>query len=154
MSKVLMRIIQLVLAVIIAVLAYILYHSIKDPYRAIERQQELTELTRGRMSNIRTGLNRYNEEKDRFPHTLDSLVTFVKTDSLLTARADSFFFVVGTDFNPDSMIYLPRDPSRTFEYTVNDTSRVKIYLLQDPDTEDQIGSETPDITMVHAASWE
>jgi hypothetical protein len=152
MSKVLMRIIQLILAIIIAALAYVLYHSIKDPYKAIERQEELTELTRGRMEHIRTGLTRFYELNERFPLTLDTLVTFVQEDSLLVARPDSFFTM--TPYYPDSLPFLPRDPERSFEYAVNDTSRIKIYFLKDPDTDDTIGALTPDITMVHAASWE
>lgn len=152
MSKVLMRIIQLILAIAIAVLAYVLYHSIKDPYKAIERDQELTELTRGRMDQLRAGLTRYWEINERFPHSLDSVVTFIKTDSLLAARPDSFF--VGIPFQADSLTFLPRDPTRSYEYVVNDTTRVSIYYLKDPDSEDLIGSMTPDITMVHAASWE
>lgn len=152
MSTAVIRAVQVLLAIVIVVLSYLLYHSIKDPYRAVERQMELTELTRARMDNIRTGLTRFRELKNRFPSTLDSLVMFVSTDSLLSARPDSFF---GTEsFYPDSLPFLPRDPSRRFEYTVNDTSRVNIYLLKDPDTEDQIGALQPDITMVNAASWE
>lgn len=153
MSTAVMRTIQVVLGIVIVLLGYVLYRSIKDPYRAVERQIELTELTRERMNHIRTGLTRYRELNKRFPHTLDSLVTFIKEDSLLVARPDSFFTSMGT-FYPDSLPFLPRDPSRQFEYAVNDTSNVIIYLLKDPDTGDQIGSLEPDITMVNAATWE
>ncbi len=153
MNTAVMRTIQVVLAIVIVLLGFVLYHSIRDPYQAVERQLELTKLTRERMNHIRTGLTRYRELNQRFPHTLDSLVMFVKQDSLLSARLDSFF-VSSRTFYPDSLPFLPRDPSRQFEYAVNDTSRVIIYLLQDPDTGDKIGSLEPDITMVNAASWE
>jgi hypothetical protein len=41
-----------------------------------------------------------------------------------------------------------------FELTVNDTARVKTYLLKDPDSDDQIGTVEPDVTRLNAASWE
>lgn len=153
MNTAVMRTIQVVLAIVIVLLGFVLYRSIKDPYRAVERQIELTKLTRERMNHIRTGLTRFRELNRRFPHTLDSLVMFIKQDSMLAARPDSFFVSLRT-FYPDSLPFLPRDPSRQFEYTVNDTSRVAIYMLKDPDTNDQIGSLEPDITMVNAATWE
>jgi hypothetical protein len=37
---------------------------------------------------------------------------------------------------------------------VSDTGRVETYLLEDPDTDDQIGTLTGDPTQANAASWE
>ena len=144
-------VLQIVLGLAIVALAYFLYLSITEPYEAVERRQELTRMTRMRMDNVRTAMIFYERENDRYPKTLDSLVTWVKQDSLFSASADSVFGTVG--FMADSLIHAPRTGKR-FELSVNDTSRVKIYFLKDPDREDQIGSTTPDITMVNAASWE
>lgn len=142
--------IQVLLALVIVGLAYWLYVSITKPWEAVERQQEITRRTRDRMDDIRTALINYERQYDRYPLTLDSLVTYVRTDSVLSAAPDSIF---GPGFSQDSLIYSPRS-GRPFEYTVNDTARVKIYLLKDPDTEDRIGTLEPDPTRLNAASWE
>lgn len=141
---------QAVLAVVIIALAYWLYLSITEPYEVIEQQRAMTERTRDRMDDVRTALIQYDRRNNRYPHTLDSLVTFVREDSLMALRRDSIF---GPEFNPDSLIYSPRT-GRQFEYVVNDTSNVRIYLLEDPDSDDRIGSERPDVTRINAASWE
>lgn len=145
-----MKTLQVILAVVIIGLGYLLYFSITDPYKVVERQNRLTELTRERMGHIRTALTQYKALNDRYPHTLDSLVMFIRDDSLMSTAQDSLFpgmFVL------DSLMYSPRT-GKEFEYVVNDTSRIQIYYLKDPDTDDEIGSTSPDITMVNAASWE
>lgn len=142
--------IQVVLAIIIIGLTYWLYLSITDPWKVVERQKQVTEQTRDRMENVRDALVRYERQNDRFPLTLDSLVTFVNEDSVMQAQQDSIF---GESFNPDSLIYSPRTGKR-FEYAVNDTARVKTYLLEDPDSDDRIGTLEPDPTRLNAASWQ
>ena len=141
---------QLALGIVIVGLAYWLYVSITKPYEAVERRKELTEMTRARMDDIRVAMIQYERKYDRFPMTLDSLVMFVRTDSLLSLRPDSIF---GAGFMLDSLSYSPRT-RKLFSLSVNDTSRVKIYLLQDPDSDDRIGSTSPDLTLLNAASWE
>lgn len=142
--------IQVLLGIAIVALAYWLYVSITAPWDAVEHERELTRQTRERMDKVRTALIRFERIEDRYPGGLDSLVTWVKTDSFMVANTDSLF---GASFNPDSLIYSPRTGSQ-FVYAVNDTGRVAIYLLKDPDSEDQIGSEVPDVTQLNAASWE
>jgi hypothetical protein len=142
--------IQVGLGVVIVILAYFLYDSITSPWEAVEREQRLTDQTRERMSQVRTALRRYEEVNDRFPGSLDSLAVFATSDSLLTLNPDSIF---GESFSPDLFLRSARSGS-TFVYAVNDTGRVNIYLLKDPDSEDYIGSSQPDITALHAASWE
>lgn len=93
---------------------------------------------------------RYEELNDRFVTTLDSLVDFVRNDSLYRMAADSIFW---EGFVADSLVHSPRTGKR-FVLSVNDTSRVNTYLLQDPDSDDQIGTLEPDITKLNAASWE
>jgi type II secretory pathway pseudopilin PulG len=149
-SQGLNKAIQFILAIVIAGLGYVLYLSITEPYEAVERRKEVTRQTRERMSDVRTALIMYQRENDRYPLTLDSLVAYVQTDSLIGVAADSIF---GVGFLADSLVYSPRT-GRIFEYAVNDTSRVKIYLLKDPDSEDVVGSLQPDITLLNASSWE
>lgn len=141
--------IQIGLGIVIVALAYYLYVSITEPYEAIEREQEITEQTRQRMGYIRQALIQYERDTDRFPGSLDSLISYMRADT--TFSPDSLY--QGEDVNLDSLLYSPRT-GNAFEYTVNDTGAVDIYLLKDPDSEDQIGSTEPDPTELNAASWE
>lgn len=142
--------IQIVLAIVIVGLGYWLYLSITEPWGVVERQEEMTQRTRARMDDVRAALIRYEEREGRFPSTLDSLQIWVQTDSVIQAHSDSLF---GENFTSDSLIYSPRTGSQ-FEYAVNDTARVNIYQLRDPDSDDVIGTLQPDPTQLNAASWE
>ncbi len=142
--------IQIVLGLIILGLGYFLYYSITEPYAEIERQERLTEQTRERMSNIRTALIDYERDSANFPDSLEILMDHIRNDSALSNAQDSIF---GGPVNLDSLLYSPRSGER-FEYTLSDTGRVETYLLEDPDTDDQIGTLTGDPTQTNAASWE
>lgn len=150
------RILTIVLAIVIVILGYILYHAIVDPYEKVEQRQQMTEWVHQRMINIRDGLVRYEQERGEFPPSkggLDSLVHFISTDSLMIAIGDSIFTSVeGRTFKLDSLIYSPRPPHKEFEYTLNDTIRPNIYLLKDPGTDDHIGS-LENTTQLNAPSW-
>ena len=143
--------IQAVMAVVIVVLFVWLVESIIGPWRAVEREREITAMTQQRMSQVRLALVRYERIEDRFPGNLDSLMMWVRTDSIIMSSPDSIFETVG--FNLDSLVFSPRT-GKEFIYALNDTGRVAIYLLKDPDTDDHIGSDIPDITLLNAASWE
>ena len=143
-------VIQIVLGLVIIGLGYWLYASITEPWDAVEREREVTAMTRAQMDKVRIALIRHDRVEDRFPSTLDSLMIWLRADSLVQANPDTVF---GGSLNLDSLFYSPRTGNR-FVYALNDTGRVKIYLLKDPDSEDQIGSETPDVTQLNAASWE
>jgi hypothetical protein len=142
--------IQALLAVAILGLAYFLYYSITEPYNRIERQQQLTERTRDRMSDIRTALIDYERDSTSFPDSLDQLLPHIRQDSTLSAAQDSVF---SEQFNIDSLFYSPRSGNR-FEYAVSDTGQVETYLLEDPDSDDKIGTLSGDPTQTNAASWE
>ncbi len=102
------------------------------------------------MDNVRSAMIRYKDLNGRYVTTLDSLTEFVRADSLYRVAADSIF---GEEFIADSLGFSPRTGKR-FELSVNDTSRVKTYLLKDPDSDDRIGTLEADITRLNAASWE
>ena len=142
--------IQVVLAVVILGLAYFLYYSITEPYNRIERQEQMTERTRTRMTHIRTALIDYERDSTSFPDSLDLLLNHIRRDSLLSAAQDSVF---GDSINVDSLPFSPRTGKR-FSYTVSDTGRVETYLLEDPDSEDKIGTLSGDPTQTNAATWE
>ena len=102
------------------------------------------------MANIRTALIDYDRDSTSFPDSLDLLVQHVRNDSILSNAQDSIF---GGPITPDSLIYSPRS-GEPFQYTVSDTGRVETYLLEDPDTDDQIGTLSGDPTQINSASWE
>ena len=152
------RIISIVLAIIIIGLGYWLYRSIVDPYQEVIDREQMTEKVRHRMGNIRDALIRYERANEKFPPSnggLDTLVQYVKTDSVMALQADSLFKPMeqSNEFNADSLIVSPRPPHKKFEYSLNDTLRPPIYLLKDPDTEDKIGS-LENTTELNAGSWE
>ena len=149
-SRVLQTTLQVVLGIVILVLGWFLYDSITTPYARVERQQEVTEMTRDRMNLVRQALILFERDHGRYISTLDSLALWVQTDSTMQADADSIF---GSGFMPDSLVHSPRT-GRMFEYAVNDTSRTQTYLLSDPDSDDFIGTLTGDVTQLNAASWE
>lgn len=142
--------IQVLLGIVIIGLAYFLYQSITEPYDRIERQQQLTEETRQRMTNIRTALVDYERDSASYPDSLNILLQHIRNDSILSSRQDSVF---GSSINLDSLLYSPRSGTQ-FGYALSDTGRVETYLLEDPDTDDQIGTLTGDPTQANAASWE
>lgn len=151
------RLLSIVLGIIIVVLGYYLYHSIVDPYQEVIEREQMTERVRHQMSSVRDALVQYERKKDNFPPTdggLDSLVQFLKTDSVMVAQGDSLFQPLNSnnEYNPDSLIYSPRPPHPKFEYTLNDTLRPQIYLLEDPDTDDKIGS-LENTTDLNASNW-
>ena len=152
------KLLSIVLGIIIIVLGWYLYHSIVDPYQAVVEREQMREKVRHNMSNIRDALIQYERTKGNFPPTeggLDSLVSFLKTDSMMVAQGDSLFAPPNPneEYNPDSLIFSPRPPHPKFEYTLNDTLRPQIYLLKDPATEDKIGSLSK-TTLLNAGSWE
>ena len=143
--------IQVGLGLLIIFLGYWLVRAITEPWKEVERARAITEMTQARMGNVRTALVYHEQQLDVFPSSLDSLMMWLAQDSLVLVAADSLFGADGLVL--DSLIYSPRTGSK-FEYSLNDTGRVAIYLLEDPDSEDHIGSAMPDVTQLNAASWE
>lgn len=148
------NIISAVLILVILVLGYWLYHAITDPYKKVEERQHMTELVHTRMSNVRDALIKYKNKKGHFPPNLDSLVVFLKTDSLMVAMGGKLFDTKVSTYNPDSLVYSPRPPHPRFNYARNDSIRPELYQLMDPqDSSNVIGSLTK-TTDLNAASWE
>lgn len=150
------NILTIVLAILIVILAYFLYRSIVDPYQEVLEEQRMVERERYRMELVRDVLVQYRNRKGNFPPTeggLDSLVAFLQTDSLMAARGDSLFrFMPPSSYSPDSIVYSPRPPHNRFEYTMNDTIRPRLYLLENPGTGDRIG-DLQRTTMLNAPNW-
>ncbi|MEX0609455.1 MAG: DUF350 domain-containing protein [Balneolaceae bacterium] len=149
------KILTLVLGLVIIGLSYWLYDSLVTPYKVVEERRAETEQVRNRMLDVKDALIQYETRNDEFPPTnggLDSLVNFLKSDSMMVAKGDTLFGRTFDVFNPDSLVFSPRPPHNKFEYALNDTLRPNIYLLEDPDTDDAVGS-LERTTMRNAPNW-
>lgn len=148
------NIISIFLVLIIIALAYVLIDSIVTPWQKEQARLKMRDDTRTRMVLVRDALIEYQrrDASNRFPSTLDSLVIFLKTDSLVQAKGVEMFDVPGLGFVPDSLIVSARPPHERFLYSVNDTIRPPLYLLKDPNSDDLIGS-LDRITLLNAPSW-
>ena len=150
------NIITIILGILIVFLAWFLYHSIVDPYQAVLEEEAMVERERHRMEVVRDVLVQYRTRKGDFPPTeggLDSLVTFLETDSMMVERGDSLFqFMPPSTYSPDSIVFSPRPPHNRFEYTLNDTIRPKLYLLENPGSNDRIG-DLERTTLLNAPNW-
>ena len=149
------KILTVVLGVIILGLGYYLYDSLITPYQEVKEREALEEKVRQRLIDTKDALIQYQTRNETFPPTdggLDSLVKFLKTDSLMIAMGDSLFGRTFDVYNPDSLVYSPRSPFPKWEYTLNDTLRPQIYLLEDPGSDDAVGS-LERTTMRNAPNW-
>jgi len=88
--------IQVVLAVAIIVLGYLLWESIQKPIRFNKEKNRIEMATIQRLKDIRTAQLAFRSEHGRFTGDFDSLITFLKTDSFSVVQA------IGSV--PDSMI--------------------------------------------------
>ena len=147
--------ISIVLGLIIVALSWWLYDSIFTPYEEVKKRETETEQVRHRMLTLKDALVQYESRFGHFPPTeggLDSLVAYLSTDSLMITMGDSLFRqLLPLEYSPESIIIAPRSGVR-FSYTFNDTTRPPLYLLEDPDSDDKVGSLSR-TTMRNAPSW-
>ena len=149
------KIISLVLGLVIIGLSYWLYDSIVTPYKVVEQRKAETQGVRNRMLTLKDALVQYDSKYGHFPPTeggLDSIVTYLQTDSIMISMGDTLFAQIAPlTYSPETMIVTPRSNQR-FSYTLNDTLRPPLYLLEDPDSDDAIGSLSR-TTMRNAPNW-
>ena len=150
------KILSAVLGITIILLSWLLYDSIVTPYKVVEEQKAETERVRTRMLTLKDVIVNYEARYGHFPPTdggLDSVVTYLSTDSLMISMGDSLFRQMPPlQYSPESMVISPRDTSLRFLYTRNDTIRPPLYLLEDPMTDDAVGSLSR-TTMRNAPNW-
>ncbi|MEQ9091032.1 MAG: hypothetical protein RIE52_08065 [Balneola sp.] len=150
------KVLSIVLGIVILALSWLLYDSIVTPYQEVLEREAMTERVRYHMSTVKDVLIQYDVRHGKYPPAeggLDSVVQFVQTDSAMMAISDSLLSYKGEAFAASQLIYSPRDQQR-FIYSVNDTIRPPLYLLEDPseDYDDAIGSLSR-TTMRNAPSW-
>jgi len=150
------KILSAVLGITIILLSWLLYDSIVTPYKVVEEQKAETQRVRTRMLTLKDVIVNYEARYGHFPPTdggLDSVVTYLSTDSLMISMGDSLFRQMPPlQYSPESMVVSPRDTSLRFLYTRNDTIRPPLYLLEDPLTDDAVGSLFR-TTMRNAPNW-
>lgn len=150
--------VQVVLAIVIVVLGYVLYETIRGPQRVFLQEQTLTQETRDRMLTLRTALTTYTRNRPGYPSTLDSLETVIRQDSFFVARRDSIFSAEGqrARLESDSLTYSSRGPRFEYQVVRDDSLNVWTYLLRDPVTGDSIGTASIDraSALRNVASWE
>jgi len=150
------QLLTILLGVIIIGMSYWLYRSLVDPYQKVLEEREMVERERHRMEVARDALVQYKTRKGNFPPSeggLDSLVAFLKSDSMMVERGEELFeFRPPSSYDPDSVIFSPRPPHNKFEYTLNDTLRPPLYVLENPGSEDKIG-DLERTTMLNAPNW-
>ena len=149
--------IQVVLAIAIAVLAYLLFQSIRTPWAEYQDRVAQETMGRERMDDVRTALIEFRNVNDAYPPSLDSLVFFVKNDTAFALPERDEDDVRMTEFNADSLTLSARGGERLrYERVTSDTTSIEIYWLQDPAAPgDSIGSraQPPNPALRNAASW-
>ncbi|MFN3595753.1 MAG: hypothetical protein ACK41D_00605 [Rubricoccaceae bacterium] len=145
--------IQFVLGLVIVGLAVLLYRSIVLPWRAYEQREAVNAEARARMDGLRQALIAHRDAYQTYPGTLDSLLLFMRTDTVFAARRAELTLPI------DSLAISPRARAR-FNYAVvrSDTSDFTIYWISDPAfPSDSIGTRdtSPQAgTFRNAATWE
>ncbi|MCH8485265.1 MAG: hypothetical protein LAT75_00265 [Candidatus Cyclonatronum sp.] len=143
------RIVSIVLIVVILFLGYWLYVTITGPWQEVQRERAVTEQVRDNLMAVNEAIRFYNEQNNRFPVALDSLMVFLTANERFMANPDSV--LRNRRFDANNFFLSPRTGNR-FEYALNDSARPPLYLLSDPDSDDHIGTLTR-VTDRGAPSW-
>lgn len=81
------RIIQIVLAIVMVVLAYLIWESIQSPIRFNKEKDKRYASTIQRLKDIRTAQLAFKDEYGRFTANFDSLIDFVDNGSMKVVKA-------------------------------------------------------------------
>ncbi len=82
------KIIQIALAITIVVLAYLIWESIQTPIRFNKEKDTRYAETIQKLKDIRTAQTAYKDEYGRFTGSFDTLIYFIKNDSMKLVRAE------------------------------------------------------------------
>lgn len=82
------KLIQIVLAIAIVVLAYLIWDSIQTPIRFNKEKDKRYAATIQRLRDIRTAQTAYKDEYGKFTASFDTLINFVKNDSMKLVKAE------------------------------------------------------------------
>jgi len=82
------KVIQIVLAIAIVVLAYFVWESIQTPIRFNKEKDKRYKATIQKMKDIRTAQLAYKDEYGHFTGSFDTLINFIETDSMKVVKAE------------------------------------------------------------------
>ena len=82
------KVIQIVLVIAIVVLAWLIWESIQTPIRFNKEKDQRYAATIQRLKDIRTAQLAYKVEYGKFTASFDTLINFVKNDSMKLIRAE------------------------------------------------------------------
>jgi hypothetical protein len=172
------------LYVVIAILVYILVKvAIIDPADYIEKETYYRTESQTRMDNIRQAQILWEKQKKHYTDNIDSLIYFVKTDtvvnnlitgidSLTNRSTNPFKFLSTGEFIADSIKFSPQsglsyalavDTSVSIDTVINRTGKIvrvdtntvmgTLYFVECPDGYGTIGSLESQ-ALKNTASWE
>jgi len=172
------------LYVVIAILIFILIKvAIIDPTEYIESENYYRSESQLRMDNIRQAQILWERTNNQYSDTLEQLISFIKTDSLVNSLIVGIDSLTNRSTNPfkelsnqtflaDSLLFSPRshtkyilkvDTTTTIDTVINmrgkfvrvDTNTVigSLYLVECPDGYGTIG-DLKSLTLKNTASWE
>jgi len=144
---------SLVLKIVIVLLIGVLVYTIWEPFDVIRTEERNRTESRLRMGNIRNAQMAYYSSYQTYQQDLDSLIYWIRTDSLVVAKQDSIFTPLsGGVFVPESLKYSPASHTE-YEIQVDDTSSTHRYVIRCPDDFGFVG-DLDDVSQLHRASWE
>lgn len=173
-----------ILYVIIIALVYVLIEvAIITPTEVIEQENYYRTESRERMLNLREAQILWKEKNGTYTDNLDSLITFIQNDTMVTNLKDQIDTLTGKSkypfellahgaFTPESLYWTPKshsyytlqvDTTIELDTVVNRrgnivrvdtiTSIGNRYLLEDPDGYGKIGDLSSD-ALINTPSWE
>ncbi len=176
--------IHAVLYVIIIVLAYVLIRvAIIEPTEVIEKENYYREESRLRMMNLREAQVLWEKRNKKFTDNIDSLISFIKTDtgvarviqgfdSVMNRSTNPFKPLKSGEFVPESLYRSPKsgrsfvikiDTTLQVDTIINQRGRIikidsttvygRRYVIENPDSKDKIGDLFSD-ALKNTASWE
>jgi hypothetical protein len=144
---------SILLKIIIVLLLAVLIYTLWQPYEFKRTEARQLSESRLRMTNIRNAQMFHYREFQTYQRDLDTLITWIKSDSLVIAKSDSLFrpLLVG-EFVADSLRYSPRT-HRQYIIEVDDSSSTHRYYIECPDGFGFVSS-IDDLSQLHRPSWE
>lgn len=148
------RVIQILLAIVIVVLAYFVYDSIMKPVRFDQEKTYRTGLTVERLKDIRSAQIVYKAQNRAFAANFDTLIEFIKTGQIPVVKMipdptdttfsrsilDTIGFVPVIDslyklkpkFNPDRICFVPLTEGAKFDMQASfiERSNVKVPVFE------------------------
>lgn len=144
---------SVLLKIIIVILLAVLIYTLWEPFEVIRTEDRQRTESRLRMTNLRNAQMFYFRQYQTYQRDVDSLITWIQSDSLVVAKSDSLFRPLRLgEFVADSLRYSPRS-HRRYVIEVDDSSATHRYYIECPDGFGYVSS-IDDLSQLHRPSWE